>query len=123
MAWLRVDSFDFSFSLYMTDMPKLSCEVELAVCAVDTAFIVMFHQPMLLVNYLQIYLSKFDRCLRDWRIAICVSKSTVVFFIKTETLPKAPTSSVLWGAIPVGRYSLVFGENLGKQVGHKVFGW
>jgi len=40
-----------------------------------------------------------------------------MFFIKTETLPKAPTSSVLWGANPVGRYSLVFGDDLGKQVG------
>jgi len=118
MAWLRVDSFDFSFSLYVTDMPNLSREVDLALCAVDTAFIVTFHQPMLLVNYLQTCLSKFDHCLRDWRIAISVSKSTAVFFIKTETLPKAPTSSVLWGAILVGRYSLVFRDDLGKQVGH-----
>jgi len=118
MAWLRVDSFDFSFSVYVTDMPKLSREVELALCAVDNAHIVTFHQPMLLVSYLQTYLSKFDRCLQDWRIAISVSKSTAMFFIKTETLPKAPTSSVLWGAIPVCRYNLVFGDDLGKQVGH-----
>jgi hypothetical protein len=119
MAWLRMDSFDVSFSLYVTDMPKLSRQVELALCAVETAFIVTFRQPTLLFNYLQTYLSKFCRCLRDWRIAISVSKSTAVFFIKTETLPKAPTSSVLWRANPVGRYRLMFGDDLGlgKQVG------
>jgi hypothetical protein len=102
MAWLRMDYFGVSFSLYVTDMPKLFRQVDLALYAVDTAFIVTFHQPTLLVNYLQTYLSKFDRCLRDWRIAIRVSKSTAVFFVKNETLPKAPTSSVLWGANPVG---------------------
>jgi len=112
-----MDSFGISFSLYMTDMPKLSRQVELALYAVDTAFIVTFHQPTLLVSCLQTYLSKCDRCLRDWRIAISVSKSTAVFFIKNETLPKAPTSSVLWGANPVGQYSLVSGDDLGKQVG------
>lgn len=87
MAWLRMDSFDVSFSLYVTDMSKLSRQAKLSLCAVDTAFIVTFHQPTLLVNYLQAYLGKFDHCLRDWRIDISVSKSTAVFFIKTETLP------------------------------------
>jgi hypothetical protein len=106
MAWLRMDSFNVSFSLYVTDMTKLSCQVELAVCAVDTAFIVTFHQPTLLVSYLQTYLSKFDRCLRDWRIAISVSRSTAVFFMKTETLPKAPTSSVLLGSQSSGSIQL-----------------
>jgi hypothetical protein len=103
--------------MYVTNMPKLSRQVELALCVVDTTFRVTFQQPTLFVNYLQTYLSKFDRCLRDWRIGISVSKSTAVFFIKNETLPKAPTSSVLWGANPLGRYSLVFGDDLGKQVG------
>jgi hypothetical protein len=86
----------------MTDMPKLSRQVERALCAVDTAFIVTFHQPTMLVSYLQNYLSKSDRCLWDWRISISVSKNTAVFFIKNETLPKALTSSVLWGVNPVG---------------------
>jgi len=87
MAWLRMDFFYVSFSLYMTGMPKLFRQVKVSLCAVDTAFIVTFHQPTLLVNYVQAYLGKFDHCLRDWRIDISVSKSTAVFFIKTETLP------------------------------------
>jgi hypothetical protein len=101
-------------------MPKSSRQVELPLYAVDTAFIpvVTFRQPTLVVSYLQTYLNDLDRCLRDWRIAISVSKSTAVFCIKTETFPKAPTSSVLWGANPVARYSLVFGDDTGKQVSH-----
>jgi hypothetical protein len=111
---------DVPVDLYVTDMPKPSRQVELRLYAVDTAFIlvVTFSQPTLIVIYLQTYLNDLDRCLRDWRIAISVSKSTVVFCIKTETLPMAPTISVLWGANPVARYSVMFADDIGKQVGH-----
>jgi hypothetical protein len=55
------------FSLYVTDIPKPSRQVELRLYAVDTAFIfvVTFYQPTLVVTYLQTYLSDLDHCLWD----------------------------------------------------------
>jgi hypothetical protein len=58
---------DVPFSLYVTDIPKPSRQVELRLYAVDTAFIlvVTFRQPTLVITYLQTYLSDLDRCLWD----------------------------------------------------------
>jgi hypothetical protein len=40
------------------------------------------HITSLLVGYLEAYLGRLDRWLRDWRIAINVSKSTALLFVK-----------------------------------------
>jgi hypothetical protein len=42
----------------------------------------MSRSPSLLVGYLEAYLVRLERWLRDWRIAINVSKSTPVLFVK-----------------------------------------
>jgi hypothetical protein len=70
------------FSLYVNDIPTPSHHVELAQCADDTALVATSRSPSLLVGYLEAYLCRLERWLRDWRIAINVSKSTAVFFVK-----------------------------------------
>ena len=49
------------FSLYVKDMPKPSHHVELALYADDTAIIATSRTPVLLVSYLQSYLSHLER--------------------------------------------------------------
>ena len=49
------------FSLYVNDMPKSSNHVELALYADDTAIIATSRTPVLLVSYLQTYLSHLER--------------------------------------------------------------
>jgi hypothetical protein len=70
------------FSLYVKDIPASSRHVELAQYADDTALIATSGSPLLLVGYLQAYLGRLERWLRDWKIAISVSKGTAVFFVK-----------------------------------------
>ena len=70
------------FSLYVKDMPAPSRHVGLVFYADDTAIIATSRSPVLLVSYIETYLSDVERWLREWRIAINVSKSNAVFFAK-----------------------------------------
>ena len=70
------------FSLYVKDMPKPSHLVDLALYADNTAIIATSRTPVLLVSYLQIYLSHLKRWLTEWRIAINVSKSSAIIFTR-----------------------------------------
>jgi hypothetical protein len=70
------------FSMYVNDIPTPSRHVELAQYADDTALVATSRSPSLLVGYLEDYLGRLERWLRDWRIAINVSKSTAVLFDK-----------------------------------------
>jgi hypothetical protein len=66
------------FSLYVNDISTPSRHVELAQYADDTALVATSRSPSLLVGYLEVYLDRLERWLRDWRIAINASKSTAV---------------------------------------------
>ena len=70
------------FSLYVNDMTKPSHHVDLSIYADDTAIISTSRTPVLLVSYLQSYLSHLERWLNEWRIAINVSKSSVIIFAR-----------------------------------------
>jgi hypothetical protein len=70
------------FSLYVNDMPVLSRHIKLALYADDTAIIAMSHKSALLIRYLETYLSDPEGWLREWRIAVNVSKSNAVLFAK-----------------------------------------
>ena len=66
------------FSLYVNDMPVPSRHVELDY----TAIIATSRKPALLVSYLEACLSVLERWLREWRIAINISKSKARLFVK-----------------------------------------
>jgi hypothetical protein len=85
------------FSLYVNDMPAPSRHVELALYADDTALIATSRSPLLLVSYLETYLNRLELWLRDWRIAINVSKSTAVLFAKTTRCIQRPRPVQLFG--------------------------
>ena len=68
------------FSLYVNDMPSPLHHIELALYADDTAIIAMSCNPVLLVSHLESYFIDLQRWLSEWRIAINVSKSTVIIF-------------------------------------------
>jgi hypothetical protein len=70
------------FSLYVYDMPIPSRHVRLALYADDTAVMAKSRKPELLVSYLESYLSDLERWLKEWRIAINVSKSTAMLFTR-----------------------------------------
>jgi hypothetical protein len=80
------------FSLYIKEMPAPSRHVELALYADDTALIATSRSTLLLVSYLETYLNRLELWLRDWRIAINVSKSTEV--------PSAKAIPSLWVKLP-----------------------
>jgi hypothetical protein len=61
------------FSLYVNDIITPSRHVELAQYADDTALVATSRSPSLLVGYLEAYLGRPERWLRDWRIDIKVS--------------------------------------------------
>jgi hypothetical protein len=46
------------------------------------ALVAMSCSPLLLVCYLEVCFGRLELWLRGWRIAINVSKSTAVFFVK-----------------------------------------
>jgi retron-type reverse transcriptase len=71
------------FSLYLNDIPTRSRHVDLVQYADVTPLVAMSRSPSLLVVYLESYLGRLERCHRDWRIAINVSKSTAELFVKT----------------------------------------
>jgi hypothetical protein len=54
----------------------------LTLYANDTAIIVTSRQPALLLSYLEAYISELERWLREWAIAINVSKSNVIFKLR-----------------------------------------
>ena len=70
------------FSLYVNDMYSSSHHVELALYADDTAVIATSRKPVLLFSYLESYLNDLQRWLSEWRIAINVSKSTAIIFVR-----------------------------------------
>ena len=69
------------FSLYV-DLPLPSHHVKLALYADDMAIIATSRKPMLLVSYLESYLNDLQWWLSEWRIAINVSKSTAIIFMR-----------------------------------------
>ena len=90
----------FLFRLHVNDLLSPSRHVELALYAIETAVIATSCKPALLVSYLNTYLRDLERWLREWRIAIKVSKIYAVLFAHPET----QTSSTLPGASQMGRY-------------------
>jgi hypothetical protein len=78
------------FSLYVHDIPTPSRHVQLAQYADGTAFIATSGDPSLLIGYLEAYLGRLELWLRDWRIAISVSKSTTVPFAKAARGVRQP---------------------------------
>ena len=89
--------FPLLFSLNVNDMPKPSHHVELALYADDTAIIATSRTPVLLVSYLQSYLSHLERWLTEWRIAINVSKSSAIIFARAGRRFIQPRSVTLFG--------------------------
>jgi hypothetical protein len=71
-------------------MPTPSRHVELAQYADDTALVATSRNPSLLVGHLKTHLSRLENWLRDWRIAISVSNSTAVLFVKAARLIQKP---------------------------------
>jgi hypothetical protein len=70
------------FSLYVNDLPTPSHHVELALYVDDMAVIATSHKPMLLVDYLDSYLSDLQRWLSECRIAISIYKSSAMIFAR-----------------------------------------
>jgi hypothetical protein len=85
------------FRLYVNDIPTPSRHVELAQYADDTSLVATSGSPSLLVGYLQAYLGRLECCLRDWRIAINVSKSTAVLFVKAGRRIQQPRAMQFLG--------------------------
>jgi hypothetical protein len=70
------------FSLNVNDMPSPSHHVELALYADDTVVIATSRQTALLVKYLETYVSALEWWLSKWKIAMNVSKSSAMLFVK-----------------------------------------
>jgi len=85
------------FKLYVNDMPKPSHHVELALYADDTAIIATSRTPVLLVSYLQSYLSHLERWLTEWRITINVSKNSAINFARAARRFIQPRSVTVFG--------------------------
>jgi low affinity Fe/Cu permease len=71
-------------------MPIPSHHVELALYADVTAITATSCKPALLVSYLEPYLADFEHWLREWRIAINVSKSMVMLFTSRHIQNSCP---------------------------------
>jgi hypothetical protein len=69
------------FSLY-DDMRVPSRHVELALYADDTAITATSRKSVLLIRYLETYLTDLERWLKEWRIAINASNSNAMLFAK-----------------------------------------
>jgi hypothetical protein len=78
------------FSLYVIVIPTPSRHVELGQDADGTAVVATSRDPFLLVGYLEAYLGRLELWIRDWRIAIKVSKSAVVLFAKAARRVRQP---------------------------------
>jgi hypothetical protein len=77
-------------NLYVNDIPTPSRHVQLAQYADDTALLATSRGPSLVVGYLEAYFGRLERWIRDWRIAINVSKSTTVLFVKAARRIQKP---------------------------------
>jgi hypothetical protein len=99
------------FSLYVNDIHTPSRHVELAQYADDTALEAMSRSPSLLISYLQAYLGRLERWLRDWRIAINVSESTSVLYVKAARRIQKPRAVQFLGEpihlVETARYIVV----------------
>jgi hypothetical protein len=113
------------FSLYVNDMPIPSHHVELAR---TTRPSVTSNKPGLLVSYLESYLTDLERWLREWRIAINVSKSTAMLFTSKRIQNLRPVllfgEPIIW--VDTARYlgvildkRLTWSSHI-DQVGNKV---
>jgi hypothetical protein len=78
------------FSLYVNDISTPSRHVELAQYVDDTALVATSRIPLVLVGYLEACLGRLELWLWDWRIAINVSKSTAVLFVKAARRIQKP---------------------------------
>jgi hypothetical protein len=92
------------FSLYVINIPTSSHHVELAQYADDTALVATSCSPSLLVGYLEACLGRLERWLWDWRIAINVSKSTSVLFVKTVRRVQNPRAVQFLQWVETARY-------------------
>ena len=103
------------FSLYVNDMPKPSQHVELALYAGDTVIIATSRTSVLLVSYLQTYLSHLEQWLTEWRIAINVSKSSAIIFSRAGRRFIEPRLVTLFGEpYQLGRYHSLSGGDPGQ---------
>ena len=75
------------FILNVNDLPVPSRHVELALYADNTAIIATSLMPALLVSFFELYLGDLERWLREWKIAIKVSKSNAFLFAKAGWRP------------------------------------
>jgi hypothetical protein len=87
------------FSLYVNDIPTPSRHVELAQYVDDTALAATSRSPSLFVGYLEAYHGILERWLRDWRIAINVSNSTAVLFVKAARRIQKPRAVQFLGEL------------------------
>lgn len=71
-------------------MPTPSRHVELALYADRTALGAMSRKLSLIISYLEIYRSRLELCVRDWKVAISVSKSTAVLVAETARRIQRP---------------------------------
>jgi hypothetical protein len=85
------------FSLCVNDIPTPSRHVD------DTAFVATSLSPSLLVGYLELYHGTLELCLRDWRIAINVSKDTAMLFVTAARWIRKPKAMQFLGE-PIDRY-------------------
>jgi hypothetical protein len=85
------------FSLYVNDIPTPSLHDEIAQYGDDTAIVTTSRSPSLLVGYLDANLARLERWLRYWRIAINVSKSTAVLFVKAAKRIHTPRAVQVLG--------------------------
>ena len=69
------------FSLCV-DIPTQSHHVEMALYADDMAIMATSRKPVMLISYQKSYLGYPEWWLREWRIAMNVSKSTLMLFAK-----------------------------------------
>jgi hypothetical protein len=69
------------FSLYVNDLPTPSHHVKLTLYTDDTAIIATSRKLMLLVSYLESYLSGLQQLLSEWRMAVNISKSFVTILL------------------------------------------
>jgi hypothetical protein len=66
----------------------------------NTAIIATSSKPVLLVSYLESYLSNIEQWLKEWRITINVSKSTAMLFTRKRIQEPQPVQlfgePILW---------------------------
>jgi hypothetical protein len=70
------------FSLYANDIPTSYRHVELAQYEDNTVAVSTSCDPWVLFGCVEVYPGRPEHCLRDWRIAINVSKSSTVVSFK-----------------------------------------